>query len=98
MIKILTQGRGPRARNLALRWPGTLRAMRRSDAELRQRPWAVLGTGFLTHNLFFSVERFTGKETGRDRPAGVQGPTSTGKHQHHQSPNPNLMHFSPNPN
>ncbi len=38
--------------------------------------------------VFFSVERFTGKETGRDRPAGVQGPTSTGKHQHHQSPNP----------
>ncbi len=36
----------------------------------------------------FSVERFTGKETGRDRPAGVQSPTSTGKHQHHQRPKP----------
>ncbi len=28
------------------------------------------------------------KETGRDRPAGVQSPTSTGKHQHHRRPKP----------
>ncbi len=31
---------------------------------------------------------YTLKETGRDRPAGVQSPTSTGKHQHHQRPKP----------
>ncbi len=38
-------------------------------------------------NVFFFCGKVY-KETGRDRPAGVQSPTSTGKHQHHQSPNP----------
>ncbi len=44
--------------------------------------WHVAAGLLLRRCTFFSVERFTGKETGRDRPAGVQGPTSTGKHQH----------------
>ncbi len=32
---------------------------------------------------------FTYKGTGRDRPAGVQNPTSTGKHQHYGTTSPN---------
>ncbi len=37
----------------------------------------------------YSVKRFTGKEMGRNSPAGVQSPTSTGKHKHHpKNPKP----------
>ncbi len=53
-----------------------------ADVAMRFSPWGSWGTVTINRSnrsFFFSVERFTGKETGRDRPAGVQGPTSTGK-------------------
>ncbi len=40
----------------------------------------------LSRHVSFSGQVY--KETGRDRPAGAQSPSSTGKHQHHQKPKP----------